>query len=306
MLAMTPMSIAAAMSARRHGDAHQARSRRRRRPPDREEDPESHDQQDHALHGELLDPAEKVLDRDADDGSEGDEHPHPDDRRRHHGGDEDAPRHAQRSGDQRRVDAQSGDQPAQRHPHPPGRPHPSRHPLEVALLVKPLSQRGQSVLPDQSRPAVSHDRAGHAGKHGQGDEHQRIEAARGDEESGGEEHDLPRRKRERDPGLFGEEEATEQHDGDNTVQALEKVQGVVLVVLPDARGSQPTPPHLTMTGLGRSFVAEFRQIFVDLDDVHEHLSRFAPLVRADDAVLGELVDEPSRARVADVHLALQQ
>jgi len=91
--------------------------------------------------------------------------------------------------------------------------------------VEALRQRGESALPNQARPAVPDQRTGDAGEHRQGDEDVRIEAAGGDEQPGGEEDDLPGSERQRHTGLLGEKEAAEEHDGDDAVQALEKVQG---------------------------------------------------------------------------------
>src|SRR5439155_20546076 len=56
----------------------------------------------------------------------------------------------------------------------------------------------------------------------------------------------------------------------------------------------------------RLFETESLQQPVDSRQVHHHLARFRTLVSADHAMLGELVDDAARARVADVELALNQ
>src|SRR5690348_9737092 len=50
--------------------------------------------------------------------------------------------------------------------------------------------------------------------------------------------------------------------------------------------------------------AEPLQQVVDVGQRHQHLARLRSLVAADDAVLGQLVDDPAGAGVAHVELAL--
>src|SRR5258706_909601 len=66
-----------------------------------------------------------------------------------------------------------------------------------------------------------------------------------------------------------------------------------------------TSPSVTAAILA-SFDTEPLQQLIDVRQSHQHLSRLAALVAADHMMLGELVDDASRARVADVELPLDQ
>src|SRR5229473_3097979 len=55
-----------------------------------------------------------------------------------------------------------------------------------------------------------------------------------------------------------------------------------------------------------SFEPDLLQQIVNVRQVHQHLTRFGALVTADHTVLGELIDDPARTRIADVELALHE
>ena len=124
--------------------------------------------------------------------------------------------------DQRGVDAQAWDQPADRDPSPSRRAKPCLDALEVALLAQAPGQPSETSITDGASPAVADQRPGDAGDERQRYERIRIEPAGCDEQARNQEHQLPRGERQRDACLLGEEQRGEQRQRNHPVQPRKK------------------------------------------------------------------------------------
>ena len=179
MLATTPMSSSAASTTRtQRGTRTSPAPDDDGRPAHREVAADTHHDEDRSLDGELLDLVEEVLHGHADEDPERDVDADPDEGRRDHREDEGAPRSADRARDQRGVDAEPRDQPADRDPSPSGGAKPLLDALEVALLAQTPGKAPEAAVADGPRPAVADQRAGDTGDQRQRDERVRDSARR--------------------------------------------------------------------------------------------------------------------------------
>ena len=130
---------------------------------------------------------------------------------------------ANRSRDQRGVDPQPGNQPADRDPSPAGSAQPLLDALEIPLLAQAPGKSHEAAVADRPRPAVADQRARDAGDQRQRDERVGIQPPGCDEQTGDQQGQLAGGERQRDARLLGEQQRGEQRESNRAVQTRQKV-----------------------------------------------------------------------------------